>query len=99
MGTWGSSTQYGATRWLNGKGLKAGFALLEHFTAAGDGAAGAHTSHQRIDAALGVVPKFFRRCGRVNGWVGAVGKLLQQVGIGQLISEFPRPRNRALHPF
>ena len=80
--------------------MQIGFLAFQHFTHAGNGAAGAHTGYKNIDVAVGVAPDFFGGGFAVYFRVSSIFKLLRhKVNAGVAVYQFLRFGNRAAHAF
>ena len=82
---------------LHRDGLKRRLARLDHFTAAGERATGAHAGHDDVDCAVGVVPDFLGGGLAMNLQVGRVFKLLGDPRVWRLGCQLIGPLNGPLH--
>ena len=77
--------------------LNDGFLRLDVVGHAGDGAARAHAGDENVHLAVGVVPDLGAGGGQVNGRVGRVVELLQDVAVGRLFQDLVGLGDGALH--
>ena len=89
--------EHRAVRRLHGDGLELGLARLDVAGDAGDGAAGADAGDEDVDLAVGVFPDFRAGGAEVNGGVGGVVELLEDLAVGRLRQDLLGLGDGALH--
>ena len=77
--------------------LNPGLRSLMYLRHAGDGAAGAHAADENVHFAVGIVPDLRAGGGVVDGRVGGVVELLQDVAVGRLGQDLIGLGDGALH--